>query len=118
MSPNPAGRIIRRRWTVILEVGDDIWEGTNHLLEDNDGDLGGVGEGESSISSVWKVFGNAGARGKNNGEAALLRKHCIDFQAGADPCLQKKTISAPNLVDLLIFAFPHLLEEIHRFTLG
>ena len=69
-SAEPAGRIIRHRWAVILEAGDDPWEGRNHLLEDADGDLGGVDEAASSVPCIWKLFGNAGAGG-DNGEGAL-----------------------------------------------
>lgn len=53
-SADPVGRIIRHGQEVIPEVGDGIWEGRNHLLEDADGDLGGVDEAAGSIRCIWK----------------------------------------------------------------
>lgn len=63
-SADPVGRIIRHGWALLLEVADDAWEGKkNHLLEDADGDLGGVDKAASSVPWIWKLFGSAGAGG-------------------------------------------------------
>lgn len=56
------------------QPGDGVWEGRNHLLEDADGDLGGVDEAASSVPCTWKLFGNAGTGG-DTGETALPQVH-------------------------------------------